>query len=221
MNYSNIIYGRFIKRINRFTAEVSVNDAVKLVHVKNTGRCEQLLKEGAEISLQKCDKPKRKTEFDLIAAHGEYGWVNIDSTAPNVVAGEWLRSQGFSLVRPEYRFGDSRIDFYMERGSERYLMEVKGCTFRQGDIGYFPDAPTERGIKHLRELSSAVALGYNAIAAYVIPMNGVKMVRPNTQIHPEYGKALEAARNDGVKVLYLQCRSEADSLCVINAEYAL
>lgn len=220
MRYENIIYGRFVKRLNRFTAEILINNTVQLVHVKNTGRCEQLLKEGAKVSLQKSDKPERKTAYDLIAAYGEFGWVNIDSTAPNVVAGEWLSSQGFSLIRPEYRFGDSRIDFYMELGSDRYLMEVKGCTFRDGNIGYFPDAPTERGIKHLRELSVAVAQGYTAIAAYVIPMNGVKEVRPNVQIHPEYAEAFTDAVRAGVKILYLQCISEADSLCVINAEYA-
>lgn len=221
MRYDNIIYGTFVKRLNRFTAVVSIDGSEQLVHVKNTGRCLQLLTEGAAVSLTAAANPERKTAFDLIAAESaENGWVNIDSTAPNVVAGEWLRAQDFTLVHPEHRFGASRIDFYMERGSERFLMEVKGCTFQLNGVGYFPDAPTERGIKHLRELSEAVAQGYTAIAAYVIPMNGVHEVRPNTDIHPEYAVALEEAKNAGVRVLYLGCESRADSLCVTSARFA-
>ena len=221
MRYDNIIYGTFVRRLNRFTAVVLTEGQEQLVHVKNTGRCSQLLTEGAAVSLTAAASPQRKTAFDLIAAKSkENGWVNIDSTAPNVVAAEWLRAQDYSLIHPEHRFGASRIDFYMERGCERFLMEVKGCTFQRDGVGYFPDAPTERGIKHLRELSQAVSQGYTAIAAYVIPMNGVHEVRPNTDIHPEYGEALREAVGAGVKVLYLSCKSEADSLCVTSARFA-
>ena len=221
MKYENITYGTFIRRLNRFTAIAAMDGTEQLVHVKNTGRCSQLLVEGTEVSLQAASAEGRKTAYDLIAARsGVSGWVNIDSTAPNAAAGEWLREQAFTLIRPEYRFGDSRIDFYMERGEERFLMEVKGCTYQRNGVGYFPDAPTERGIKHLRELLAAVSQGYTAIAAYVIPINGVHEVRPNDDIHPEYGKALAEAVAKGVRVLYLSCRSEADSLRVVSARYA-
>ena len=219
MRYDNVIYGTFVKRLNRFTAIVNINGSEQIVHVKNTGRCTQVLIEGALVSLVAAANPDRKTAYDLIAADGEQGWVNIDSSAPNVVAGEWLGAQDFSLIHPEHRFGDSRIDFYMERGDERFLMEVKGCTFQHDGVGFFPDAPTERGIKHLRELSDAVGRGYIAIAAYVIPMNGVHEVRPNTDIHPEYGVALETAKKSGVRVLYLSCECSADSLCVKSARF--
>lgn len=220
MRYDNIKYGSFVKRLNRFTAIVSVDGREELVHVKNTGRCLQVLFEGAEVALVPAGSAARKTAYDLVSARGEHGWVNIDSIAPNVVAGEWLAEQGFDIVRPEYSYGSSRIDFYMERGSERFLMEVKGCTFRRGDVGYFPDAPTERGIKHLSELSRAVSEGYTAIAAYVTPMNGVTEVRPNADIHPEYAAAFEAAKKAGVKVLFLRCMCDSDILNVTSAAYS-
>ncbi len=220
MKYESIVFGRFIRRLNRFTAVAEIDGSEQLVHVKNTGRCVQVLVEGACAALVPANNPERKTAYDLVSVQSnENGWVNIDSIAPNIVAGEWLREQGFSVVRPEYRYGSSRIDFYMERGRERFLMEVKGCAYRVGDVAYFPDAPTERGIKHLRELSTAVSEGYTAIAAYVIPMNGVVEVRPNTEIHPEYGEALETAFNAGVKVLYLRCKCEADSLRITGHAY--
>ncbi len=220
MKYDNILYGSFVKRLNRFTAVAEIGGTEQLVHVKNTGRCAQVLVSGATVALVAAANAERKTAYDLVSALGGHGWVNIDSSAPNAVAGEWLRQQGYDFVKPEYRYGSSRIDFYMERGGERFLMEVKGCTFQLDGIGYFPDAPTERGIKHLSELSRAVSEGYTAIAAYVIPMNGVTEVRPNTDIHPEYGEALDAARKAGVQVLFLRCSVTADTLDVISAEFA-
>lgn len=217
MKYDNIRYGRFVRRLNRFTAVVSLDGTEQLVHVKNTGRCEQVLVAGAQVALAAASNPERKTAFDLISADSGSGWINIDSYAPNIVAGEWLRTQDFTLVRPEYKYGSSRIDFYMERGDERFLMEVKGCTFTLDGVGYFPDAPTVRGIKHLGELVKAVSEGYTAIASYVIPINGVNEVRPNTAVHPEYTEAFEAARKAGVRVLFLRCRCTADTLDVIDA----
>ncbi len=219
MRYNNVTYGVFRRRLNRFTAIIDVDGAEQLVHVKNTGRCLQVLFDGAKVALAAADNPNRKTAFDLVAGYGEHGWVNIDSTAPNIVAGEWLRTQGFTLIKPEYKYGDSRIDFYMERGEQRFLMEVKGCTYRVGDTGYFPDAPTERGIKHLRELARAASEGYTAIAAYVIPMNGVLTVLPNNDIQPEYGRELAAASSAGVRILFLRCSCEADMLTVTTAKY--
>ena len=160
MNYQNIIHGQFHSRPNRFIAKVWIDGELETVHVKNTGRCRELLLPGSEVILECCDQPTRKTKYDLIGVYKEgLGLVNIDSQAPNKVAKEWLLQQDYTCVRPEYTYGDSRIDFYMERGEERYLMEVKGCTLEVDGIGYFPDAPTERGIKHLHELSKAVDEG--------------------------------------------------------------
>lgn len=217
MKYNDIVYGRFISRPNRFIAEVEINGVTERVHVRNTGRCTSVLKEGAEVALTDCGNPKRKTRYDLISGYsGELGWVNLDSGAPNTVAREWLDKQGFTLIKPEYRYGESRIDFYMERGEKRYLMEVKGCTLQREGVGYFPDAPTERGVKHLNELAGAVKEGYIAVAAFVIAMNGIKKVLPNNEIHPEFGEALEKAKAAGVKVLFLRCECTADSINVVS-----
>ena len=150
MKYREIADGIFVDRPNRFIAHVGVNGAVETVHVKNTGRCKELLLPGTAVRLEVSDNPKRKTKYDLVAVHKQgLGWVNMDSQAPNKVVGEWLSKQGFDLVRPEFAYGKSRIDFYMEKGERKYLLEVKGCTLEVGGIGYFPDAPTERGVKHL------------------------------------------------------------------------
>ena len=150
MKYREIADGIFLDRPNRFIAHVNVNGVEETVHVKNTGRCKELLLPGAAVHLEVSDNPKRKTKYDLVAVRKqELGWVNMDSQAPNKVVGEWLSKQEFDLVRPEFAYGKSRIDFYMEKGEQKYLLEVKGCTLEVGGIGYFPDAPTERGVKHL------------------------------------------------------------------------
>lgn len=207
MQYHRTIQGRFIDRPNRFIAHVEVNGQVETVHVKNTGRLKELLLPGACVVLEVSDNPKRKTAFDLVSVKKEpLGWVNIDSQAANKIAREWLDRQGFDLIRPEYRYGDSRVDFYMERDGERYLMEVKGCTLEIDGIGYFPDAPTERGIKHLNELARAASEGYHAAIAFVIQMNGIKKVLPNMTTHPAFGEALAKAVACGVKVHYICCK---------------
>ena len=157
-----------------------------------------------------------KTGYDLIAVYKEnFGLINIDSQAPNKVVGEWLEKQDYTFVKPEYTFGKSRIDFYMEKGDEQFLLEVKGCTLEKGGVGYFPDAPTERGVKHLCELSEAVKKGYNCFLAFVIQMEGVSEVLPNEEIHKEFGVALRHAVNAGVKVLFLKCKVEEDSLRIL------
>lgn len=213
MNYQNIIHGQFHSRPNRFIAKVWIDGELETVHVKNTGRCRELLLPGAEVILECCDQPTRKTKYDLIGVYKEgLGLVNIDSQAPNKVAKEWLLQQDYTCVRPEYTYGDSRIDFYMERGEERYLMEVKGCTLEVDGIGYFPDAPTERGIKHLHELSKAVDEGYHCMLAFVIQMEGIHEVRANAETHPAFGVALEEARKAGVEIVFLPCKIEEDSL---------
>lgn len=206
MIYKNITTGGFIDRPNRFIAHVEIDGLTDTVHVKNTGRCKELLIPGAEVVLSKSDNPKRKTKYDLIAVYKEkLGLVNIDSQAPNHVVQEWLEELPFDLVKPEYTYDKSRIDFYMEKGKRRFLLEVKGCTLEINGIGYFPDAPTERGVKHLHELKKAAEEGYVAAVAFAIPMSGVTKVLPNDQTQPEFGEALREAEEAGVKVLYLPC----------------
>ena len=215
MKYGNITKARFIDRPNRFTAHVELNGQIETVHVKNTGRCRELLRPGAEIWLTAPETPGRKTRFDLVAVRKENGLlINIDSQAPNRVVREWLERQDYDRIVPEYTFGASRIDFYLERGEEKTLMEVKGCTLEVDGIGYFPDAPTERGVKHLRELASAVKQGYRAVIAFAIQMDGVTEVRPNAETHPEFAEAMAEAAAAGVQVLFLPCHVEPDQLTV-------
>ena len=217
MRYREIIEGRFIDRPNRFIAHVLVNGVEETVHVKNTGRCRELLLPNAEVRLAVSDNPNRKTKCDLVAVYKEkLGWVNIDSQAPNKVVQEWLETQDYTLVKPEYVYGDSRIDFYMVKDQQEYLMEVKGCTLEIDGIGYFPDAPTERGVKHLKELTKARTLGYECIIAFVIQMEGVSEVRPYISMQPEFGEALEEAKAAGVKVLFLQCEVRRDTLQILT-----
>ena len=223
MKYGEVREAVFLRRKNRFVADVMVPETGETaVHVKNTGRLRELLLPGARVILAKADNPARKTPYDLIGVYrkekdGTERLFNIDSQAPNAVVREWLEGQEFDLVRPEYTWGNSRMDFYMERQNgtespERYLMEVKGCTLDRDGIGYFPDAPTERGVKHLHELAKASAAGYHAFLAFVIQMEGVLEVRPNTETHPEFAEALQAAEQAGVQVLHLRTIVRPDSL---------
>ena len=213
MRYKRTIIGQFQSRPNRFIANVLVNGSIETVHVKNTGRCRELLVKDARVVLEISDNPARKTKYDLICVYKEnIGWVNIDSQAPNKVVKEWLEHQAYTFIKPEYTYGASIIDFYMEKGQQKYLMEVKGCTLEMDGIGYFPDAPTERGVKHLRELTGAVREGFNCIVAFVIQMEGISEVRANVAMHEEFGQALEDARSAGVQVLCLGCRVTEDTL---------
>ena len=255
MVYQNIVAGQFVDRPNRFIAHVEINGVVETVHVKNTGRCRELLLPGVRVILEVAANPDRKTKYDLIAVYKQgFGLINMDSQAPNKVVAEWLAGQGYDVIKPEYRYGSSRIDFYMEkhRGTEaekdknwqrneeegkswqsnedscdgegqeaveHYLMEVKGCTLEIDGIGYFPDAPTERGIKHLKELAGAVQQGYHCIMAYVIQMEGINEVRPNIATHPAYGKAVEEALAAGVKVLFLCTAVRENELRIVSSRY--
>jgi len=213
LQYENITKALFISRPNRFIAEVEIDGKPETVHVKNTGRCKELLLPGCEVWLTAPGTPNRKTKYDLVAVRKSNGMlINMDSQAPNKVVKEWLAKQNYDKIVPEYTYGASRIDFYMERGKERYLMEVKGCTLEVDGVGYFPDAPTERGIKHLRELMKAVEDGYHAIILFVIQMDEVREVRANVATHPEFGIALEEAKNAGVEVKFLNCHVEPDLL---------
>ena len=211
MKYTNQYPAIFISRPNRFIATVDIEGTIETVHVKNTGRCRELLIPGVKVMLEKSNNPDRKTKYDLVMVYKEnLGWVNIDSQMPNALVREWLESEpeefsGLTLIKPEYTYGDSRVDFYLERGDEKILIEVKGVTLEIDGIGYFPDAPTERGVKHIRELIKAKREGYVAYIAFVIQMNGIKEVRANMNTHMEFGVALEEAQKAGVKVLMLEC----------------
>jgi sugar fermentation stimulation protein A len=219
MKYAHTKRATFLSRPNRFIAIVELEGQQETVHVKNTGRCKELLIPGVQVVLAEADNPNRKTRYDLIAVYKDtVGWINIDSQAPNKVMGEWLRDQAFSLVRPEYTYGDSRIDFYMEKEEERFLMEVKGCTLEIDGVGYFPDAPTVRGVKHIRELIRAAREGYHARLAFVIQMNGIAEVRPNVTTHPAFGEAMAEARAAGVKILCLCCHVTEDTLEYVSME---
>ena len=219
MTYEHVVPAVFLDRPNRFIAHVSLDGRTETVHVKNTGRCRELLLPGSEVFLSVSDNPARKTKYDLIAVRKSTGVLfNIDSQAPNRVAGEWLSRQAFDRVVPEYRYGASRLDFYMRRGAEEYLMEVKGCTLELEGTGYFPDAPTERGTKHLRELTEAVKKGYRAVIAFVIQMDGITEVLPHRTTDPAFGEALDRAAEAGVRILCLPCHVEPDRLEIVSGK---
>ena len=214
MKYNSTIRGKFHSRPNRFIAKVLLDDKVETVHVKNTGRCRELLLPGSQVILSKSDSKERKTQYDLIAVYKKgLGLVNIDSQAPNTVMKEWLTGN-FDFVRPEYRYCKSRIDFYLEKGTDRYLVEVKGCTLEKEGIGYFPDAPTERGIRHIYELIDASEKGYKCALAFVIQMPQVNEVRPNIQIQPEFGTAWKDALKSGVRIWFLGCDVTEEKLSI-------
>lgn len=213
MKYGKIKWGRFVARPNRFIAQVDIDGVVETVHVKNTGRCKELLLPGVEVVLEEATNPDRKTKYDLIAVEkAGLGLINIDSQAPNKIAAEWLAAKNFDYIKPEYTYGTSRIDFYMERQGTKFLLEVKGCTLERDGIGFFPDAPTQRGIKHIRELIQAQQEGYIAGIAFVIQMPRVKEVRPNIETHPAFGEAWEQAKAAGVRIIFLGCHVKPQSM---------
>ncbi len=213
INYDNIERGVFLQRVNRFVAEAEVNGRRCLVHVRNTGRCTAAISPGAEISLQKSRDAARKTAYTLIAVNSpEYGWVNLDSLAPNKIAGEWLVNQGFENIQSEYSFGASRIDFCAELNGVRWLIEVKGCTLAENGAGLFPDAPTKRGTKHLRELAGAIRSGYRSMIAFVIMLDGVKSVLPNKDVDPAFAEEFARAQTAGVTAEFIPCVCTPDSV---------
>ncbi len=220
MIYKNTLKGVFVDRPNRFIANVKIGGKIETVHVKNTGRCKELLIPGTTVILEEFCNTNRKTKYDLIAVYKDgLGLVNMDSQAPNKVVLEWLKSnqeifKNITYIKPEYSFGKSRIDFYLEYSGKKVLLEVKGCTLEINGIGYFPDAPTERGIKHLEELSNAVEQGFECYICYVISMPDVVTVLPNETTHPEYAKAFYKAVKKGVKPLYLPCEVTENSLII-------
>ena len=216
MKYENIVKGRFEERPNRFVAYVEIEGRREKVHVKNTGRCRELLLPGATVYLERSGNPGRSTAYDLVAVEKQGRMVNMDSQAPNRAVLEWLwEKQLFPdlvSVRPETTYGSSRIDFYIETASEKIFMEVKGVTLEEDGEARFPDAPSQRAVKHVEELVRARQEGYEACVLFVIQMKGVSHLIPNAVTHPEFAEALRQAAGAGVRVLAYDCRVTPDSL---------
>ena len=221
MKYNNVIKGKFISRPNRFIAYVGINGNTEKVHVKNTGRCKELLIPGCTGYLSGSDHSARKTKYDLITTEKHTGegraiLINMDSQVPNDVAEEWLKEgeifSSNAIIRREVKMGNSRFDFYIEDGERKAFLEVKGCTLEKDGVAMFPDAPTERGVKHIKELIECVKNGYEAYVLFVIQMKGVYEFRPNDDTHKEFGDELRDATEAGVKVIAMDCEVTTDSI---------
>ena len=218
MRYQSVISGRFLDRPNRFIAHVETADGIQTVHVKNTGRCRVLLIPGATVYLERGKNPARKTAYDLIAVEKGDRLINMDAQAPNQVFAEWAAAGGFApdvtAVRGEYVYGDSRLDFCLETPCGPHLVEVKGVTLEENGAARFPDAPTERGVKHILELQRAVQSGLDATLFFVIQMENIDRVSPNDETHPAFGEALRKAAAQGVNVRAFDCAVTPDSLSI-------
>lgn len=218
MQYQTVKKAVFLRRPNRFIAQVALEGAEETVHVKNTGRCRELLVPGAAVYLAEGTNPNRKTRYDLIAVEKGDRLINMDAQAPNRVFGEWAAAGGFrpglTLLRPETTWGNSRFDFYWEssENGRKGFVEVKGVTLEEGGAVYFPDAPTERGVKHVEELMACRAAGYEAALFLVVQMEGVAYWSPNDRTHPAFGEAVRRAAAAGVEILCRDCRVKPDSL---------
>lgn len=217
MRYENIVTGQFKSRPNRFIAMVEIDGKIEKCHVKNTGRCRELLLPDAEIYLEKSGNPQRKTAYDLIGVKKGELLINMDSQAPNEAVKEWLEEEAYfkhvTFIKPECKYGNSRIDFYLETEEGRKIfIEVKGVTLEEEGIARFPDAPTERGIKHIQELQQAVAEGYEAYILFVIQMKEIRQFEPNDRTHQAFGDALREAKKHGVSILAYDCVVTRDSM---------
>ena len=221
MTYANVSRGFFIRRANRFVAEVAMDGRTERVHVKNTGRCKELLLPGATVYLNEAVNPNRTTKYDLVAVEKGDRLVNVDSFAPNIVFREFLQSgkylEDVTLVRPETKYGASRFDFYVEAGSRRIFIEVKGVTLEENGIVLFPDAPTERGVKHLDELAHCISNGYGARVVFVVQMSNVRYFTPHRRMHPAFADVLVRAGNAGVVIEAYDCLVTPDSLAIGEA----
>ena len=215
MRYENMVPGIFLSRPNRFIAKVLIDGIEETVHVKNTGRCRELLPAGAQVWCQKSDNPNRKTKFDLITVKKGDRLINMDSQAPNTAAGEWLRSGGLGEIenlKAETFHGDSRYDFSFTKDGKQCFLEVKGVTLEDDGVCAFPDAPTERGAKHLKGLTEAARAGFGAYVLFVIQMADVKYLRPHDERDPAFGQALREAAENGVTVMAMDCAVDVDSM---------
>ena len=215
MRYANMVPGTFLSRPNRFIAHVEIGGQAQVVHVKNTGRCRELLVPGAPVWCQRSDNPVRKTQYDLIAVKKGQRLINMDSQAPNIAAREWLEGGGLGKIenlRPETVHGDSRFDFSFTLHGKPCFLEVKGVTLEENGVCAFPDAPTERGAKHLRGLAAAARQGYGAYVLFVIQMEDVKYLHPNDRTDPNFGAALREAAEQGVQILAAACHVSEDTM---------
>ena len=221
MRYTNIMAGKFLARPNRFIAHVEIAGREEIVHVKNTGRCKELLLPGATVYVQHFPEGKRKTKYDLIAVEKQNLLINMDSQAPNTVVQEWLVGQEpfgkITYLKPECKHGDSRFDFYLETEAKKMFIEVKGVTLEEKGVVMFPDAPTERGVKHVQELCHCLEQGYEAAIVFVVQMSGMRYFTPNRRTHAAFAEALERAEACGVCMLALSCEVTPESLA-INGE---
>ena len=217
MKYGSMVPGRFLQRPNRFIAHVEIQNETQICHVKNTGRCRELLPPGAQVWCEVAQNPARKTKFDLITVQKGHRLINMDSQAPNTAAREWLLAGGLGQIdnlRPETVHGGSRFDFSFTKDGRPCLLEVKGVTLENDGVCAFPDAPTQRGARHLRHLAQAVQEGYGAYVLFVIQMSDVQYLHPNDATDPEFGAALRQAHAAGVQVLAVDCRVEINSMTI-------
>ena len=215
-----MVSGVFLARPNRFIAHVEIDGRVEVCHVKNTGRCRELLPAGAQVWCQESDNPARKTKYDLITVKKGERLINMDSQAPNAAAREWLLAGGLgeiSELRPETVHGDSRFDFSFLKDGRRCFLEVKGVTLENDGVCAFPDAPTERGSKHLRGLTRAAEAGFGAYVLFVVQMENVRYLHPNDATDPAFGKALREAAGAGVQILAMDCRVTPETMLVNNS----
>ena len=221
MRYTNIMAGKFLARPNRFIAHVEIAGREEIVHVKNTGRCKELLLPGATVYVQHFPEGKRKTKYDLIAVEKQNLLINMDSQAPNKVVQEWLMEQEplgkITYLKPECKHRDSRFDFYLETEAKKMFIEVKGVTLEEKGVVMFPDAPTERGVKHVQELCHCLEQGYEAAIVFVVQMSGMRYFTPNRRTHAAFAEALERAEACGVRMLARSCEVTPESLA-INGE---
>ena len=216
MRYSSIIKGTFIKRDNRFIAQVNINGNVEVCHIKNTGRCRELLVEGTEVWLEPSTNPARKTKYSLVVVNKNGRLVNMDSQAPNKVVEEAILNglifDNVTYLKREYKYGNSRFDFYMEQGEVKSFVEVKGVTLENNNVVSFPDAPSERAVKHLDELKNSLNDGYNAYVVFVVQMSDVNYFVPNIENHREFADKLKEVSKAGVNVLAYDCNVSYDEL---------
>lgn len=217
MHYNNMTPGKFISRPNRFIAHVEINDNIEICHVKNTGRCRELLQPGVTVWCQESGNPNRKTKYDLICVEKGERLINMDSQAPNAATKEWLLGGGLGEIqnlRPEFTHGDSRFDFAFEKDGRQCFLEVKGVTLEQDGVCAFPDAPTQRGTKHIRGLIRAVQEGFGAYILFVIQMPDVKSIHPNDKTDPAFGTALREAAENGVQILAMDCEVAPETMAI-------
>lgn len=223
MRYENIKKARFLARPNRFIAHAELDGQEVICHVKNTGRCRELLiPDETTVYIQDHgEDTKRKTRYSLIGVEKGNLMINMDSQAPNKVVKEWIQAgeflPGITFMKPEKKYGNSRFDFYLEQGERKIFLEVKGVTLEEDGVAMFPDAPTERGVKHIEELIACKQDGYDAYIVFVVQMAGMKVFRPNEKTQPEFGEALRKARSHGVEIIVKNCMVTPDELKIVDS----